>query len=71
MAVKSNVSRLFTAGNRAARMRRSTSAALAVDQLQLDQPQQIARMIDPVARRIRAPTLSYSRRTVGSFSCLR
>ena len=46
MVVKSNVSKLFTAGNRAARIRRSTVPALTVDQFKLDQALQVTRMID-------------------------
>ena len=41
MAVKSKVSRLLTAGNRAARIRRSTMRWLAVDEFQFGQPEQV------------------------------
>ena len=45
-------------------------AALTVDQLELDQPQQVSWMIDAFAGAL-SGDLSYSRSTVGSFSCLR
>ena len=49
MAAKSKVSKLFTAGNRAARMRRSTVASFTIDQFQFDQPQKVSGMIDAFA----------------------
>ena len=49
MAVKSKVSRLLTAGNLRRLDPPLDHAAFAVDQLQFDQAQQIAGMIDAVA----------------------
>ena len=46
MTLKSKLSRLLTTGKRAALMRRSTMRALAVDQLELGESQQVADVID-------------------------
>src|SRR6516164_4979495 len=46
IAVKSKLSRLFTVGNRASRMRRSTIRRSRVDQFEFGQAQQIAGMVD-------------------------
>ena len=45
MAVKSKVSRLLTAGNRAARIPPPHHALVAVDEFQLGQPQQVLGMV--------------------------
>ena len=46
MTLKSKLSRLLITGKRAALMRRSTHAALAVDQLELGKTQKIANVVD-------------------------
>ena len=50
IAAKSKLSRLFTAGKRAWRMRRSTSPPLALQQLELGQPQQVGGVVHALRR---------------------
>jgi len=49
-AWKSKLSRLLTAENLASLIRRSTRPPLSLDQLQFDEPQQVADMIDALGR---------------------
>ena len=53
MAGKSKVSMLLTAGKRAARIRRSTIALVAVDELKFSQPEQVLGMIHTLGGALR------------------